>query len=341
MPLKVVRRPKSPYWYLRGTVRGISITESTGTGDRAQAEDIRALREAELVRRSIHGDRATRTFGEAALSYMEAGGERHHLAPLILRWGERPLSQIGQEEIDRAARKLKPKASPSTLNRCVYTPTAAVLHHAARLQWCEKPVIARPSQPKGRVRWVTVEEAEKLIAHAGHLRPLVIFLLATGARIGEALVVDWRDVDLERGHVVFLDTKNGTDRGVPLNSRAIEALKGLPHRQGAVFRVHYGGLRWDGTRRPLGPAYASRGGLGGGQIKGGWKAMLKAAKITDFTPHDCRHTWATWHYQANRDLGALMSLGGWKTAAMVLRYAHTNTTQHAASMEAAWRKAGE
>lgn len=52
---------------------------------------------------------------------------------------------------------------------------------------------------------------------------------------------------------------------------------------------------------------------------------------------DCHvNHWATWHYQANRDLGALMELGGWKSPDMVLRYAHTNSGQHAASVEAAW-----
>jgi integrase len=35
-------------------------------------------------------------------------------------------------------------------------------------------------------------------------------------------------------------------------------------------------------------------------------------------------TWATWHYAANRDLGALQKLGGWKSVAMVMRYAHVN-----------------
>jgi len=31
----------------------------------------------------------------------------------------------------------------------------------------------------------------------------VIFLLYTGARIGEALWLDWRYIDLTRGHVTF------------------------------------------------------------------------------------------------------------------------------------------
>src|SRR6202020_3243777 len=50
----------------------------------------------------------------------------------------------------------------------------------------------------------------------------------------------------------------------------------------------------------------------------------RRAGISDFTPHGCRHTWATWHYAANWDLTALMRLGGWKSVQMVLRYAHVN-----------------
>ncbi len=38
-------------------------------------------------------------------------------------------------------------------------------------------------------------------------------------------------------------------------------------------------------------------------------------------PHNCRHTWATWHYAANRDIIGLMKLGDWKSDKMVLCYA--------------------
>lgn len=351
MPLKLVPgRHGSPYIYIRGSVRGISVDESTGTSDRAAAEDIRILREAELLKRSIHGDSATRTFAEAALSYMEAGGERKHLAPLLKHFAKKKLGEIGQEEIDAAAKKLKAGAAASTVNRHIYTPMAAVLHHAARKKWCSKPVIARPKQPEGRVRWLTHQEAEVLIeaaAPAG-LRPLVVFLLCTGARITEALTLDWRDVDLSRCHVSILNegaggdgTKNGESRGVPLHPRAVAALANLPHSTGKVFRVHYGGVRANGTVRPIGAAYKDRKGAGGGQVKNAWKKLLKRAAIDDFTPHDCRHTWATWHYAANRDIAGLMELGGWSDVESVMRYTHVNVGHLAPSIAKIWGNSGE
>lgn len=341
MPLTIQRRHGSPNWYLRGTVRRISVDESTGTRDRKAAEEIRAVREAELLKRSVHGDSAVRTFAEAALSYMEAGGERSHLTPILNVIGRKPLGAIGQAEIEALARKLKPGASGATINRHIYTPVAAVLHHAARKKWCDKPVLARPKQSAGRIRWVTHDEADRLVeAAAPHIRPLVIFLFSTGARIAEALYLDWRDVDLDRAHVVFPETKNGEPRGVPLHPRAVAALSALPHRTGAVFRRSLPRLTAGGKLTPLGDAYEVREG-GGGQIKTAWAGMLKRAGIADFSPHDCRHTWATWHYQANRDLTALMKLGGWKSVQMVMRYAHVNTSELAGTINAIWGKSGD
>ncbi|MGH6978209.1 MAG: tyrosine-type recombinase/integrase [Brevundimonas sp.] len=341
MPLQLKRRHGSPSWYLRGSVRGLIVDESTGTSDRKAAEEILALRHAELLKRSVHGDSATRTFAEAALSYMETGGEKAHLAPLLKAIGKKPLGSIGQAEIDAVAKKLKPTAAPSTLNRHIYTPVAAVLHHAARKRWCDKPVIARPKEPKGRIRWISHEEAEALIeAAAPHIRPLVVFLLSTGARLSEALYLDWRNVNLSACHVEFLDTKNGEARGVPLHPRAVAELANLPHRTGAVFRRALPYETATGKKRPLGEAYEVRTG-GGGQIKTAWAGMCKRAGISNFTPHDCRHTWATWHYRANRDLTALMELGGWKSAAMVMRYAHVNTSHLAGSIGQVWGKSGD
>lgn len=43
--------------------------------------------------------------------------------------------------------------------------------------------------------------------------------------------------------------------------------------------------------------------------------------VPDLTPHDCRHTWATWHYCIHRDLQRLRDEGGWAAVAMVERYA--------------------
>src|SRR6266849_2641344 len=234
MSLRLVRRPKSKHWIMRGSVAGVRYEESTGVSvaNKKAAEEVRAKREAEILREGVYGRAATATFGTAALSYQQNGGSKRFLEPVIKHFGMTLLANIDQDAIDRGARKLYPDASGATRNRQFYTPVSAVIRHAARRKLCGPLFLERPDVTDDPVRWLPFEEAERLIAACSkHLRPLVIFLLYTGARIGEGLWLDWRAVDLARAHVTFAKTKNGEARGVPLHPRVISALGNLAHRE--------------------------------------------------------------------------------------------------------------
>lgn len=335
MSLKKFRRGR--VWYLRGAVRGQRVYETTGTEAEAAAEAIRIKRESELLDRSVFGDQAVRTFAAAALSYLENRGlsprDEAYVLRIVEHFGRgRMLATVNAEAIQQAVERLCPNGGPAYVNRSIITPIAAVLHHAAEKGWMEWRRIKRRRPPRGKLRWITEAEAGRLIgASAPHLAPLLTFMLYTGARLGEALALDWRNVDLTRRRVMFLDTKNGESRGVPLHPRAFEALANLPgDRAGRVFC------------RPDGAPYAPRAD-GGGQIKTAFNAACRRAGLAEIvrytvtptgrkkpvwkatlTPHDLRHTWATWLYAECRDLRVLMELGGWKSIAMVARYAHVN-----------------
>jgi integrase len=53
---------------------------------------------------------------------------------------------------------------------------------------------------------------------------LLTFLLATAARRGEALKLEWRDIDWHAPAALFRETKNGRDRRAPLRQCAVDAL---------------------------------------------------------------------------------------------------------------------
>jgi len=80
MSLKLVRRPKSPNWIIRGSIGGVRVEESTGVSDKRIAEEMRAKREAEIHKGQIYGRAVTATFAEAALSYLEQGQQEVHRA---------------------------------------------------------------------------------------------------------------------------------------------------------------------------------------------------------------------------------------------------------------------
>ncbi|HDZ73511.1 MAG TPA: site-specific integrase [Aurantimonas coralicida] len=328
MPLRVVSRPKSPLLYIRGTIAGVRVEESAGTSSRKLAEEYRAKREAEIYKEGLYGRGVSRTFAEAVVSYLETRGSAPRFMGKVLdHFDTTPLAKITLDAIDEGARKIYPKASAATRDRQFYTPTIAVLKHAAKRGWCAPIIVERPKKSKGAVvRWLTPEEAERLIsACAPHLRPIVVFLLYTGARVGEALWLEWRSISLDRAHVSFDETKSDYPRGGWLHTRLVAELANLPHREGEVFR------RPDGE--PYQPLKGGDDTSAGTRIGTAFKSACKRAGITSFRVHDCRHTWATWHYQQNRDLTALMRLGGWRSEKMVLRYAHQNVGEFAASIE--------
>lgn len=316
MSLKIVRRKGTNHLYLRGTVRGQSVFETTGTDDYKTADAIRIKREAQLLERSVFGHRATILFSEAALSYLEAGGEARFLGQqdaatgnwtlLIGHFKTTPIGCIGQAEADEAARTICPKAGPATRKRHVYVPLCAVLNHAARKGWCQAPIINHPRVPATQPQWATPDYVEKLLPHcAPRLRRFVVVIVYTGARLSEALRLTWEDdIDLSQRRIVFRRTKNGKQRVAHVPDPLLIELAGVPvaERTGRLFvwahKSH--------VRKPL-------------------MTACKNAGLAYLSPHKLgRHTFATWlRLYAKRDLKGLMEDGGWDSISSVVRYAHT------------------
>lgn len=309
MPLKTFQR--GSIWWLRGTVAGKRVYESTRLGDRRAAEVYRARREAEIIERAVYGGAATTTFAEAAATYLESGGEGRYLGPILKHFGPRyRLADVDNDAANEVTRKLYPDAAPATINRQVITPISAVVQMAAEDRKCPPIRFRRRKEPQGRIGWITPEEAERLIAAADRrTRVIILFLLGTGCRVGEALRLNVADLHIHTGEAWIGRTKNEEPRMVTLPDRLRRALAfaELP-KAGAVFRT------------PKGAPYKLDVGHGG-QIQTAFNAARDAAKLgAGVTPHTCRHSWATWYYAATKDFGGLMDLGGWKKADMANRY---------------------
>lgn len=316
MPLKLKRyAARGPNWYVRGTVRGIYIFETTGTNDRSAAEAIRIKREADILERSIFGPGATVAFAEAVISYLNAGGEARFLGSydektgkwslLIGHFADTPIGKIGQDEIDQAAYALYPNAKPATRKRQVYAPMAAVLHHAAAKNWIRAPIIKQPKVRQSETRYSTVDRLARLLPYCSpKLRRLVVFLPYTGARISECLRIDWeRDVDLSRRTITLRRTKNGKPRTVHLADPVLIELSKVPDtdRSGQLFK-------WKARYAVYGPL----------------RRACKAAGVDYLPTHQQgRHTFAAWlRIDGKRDLVGLKADGGWDSIQSVMRYEH-------------------
>jgi integrase len=169
------------------------------------------------------------------------------------------------------------------------------------------PRIKLERESEGRLRWLTPEEATRLLdacreSRNADLADLVEFALFTGMRRGEVLGLTWERVDRATG-VVRLDstsTKSGRRREVPLNGRA-DAV--LARRGSKSAGLVFGTRRWDHFRTA-------------------WDLAVGRAKLIDFHFHDLRHTFASWAVQRGATLQEVKDLLGHSSLAMTLRYGH-------------------
>lgn len=311
MALRTWRRDKASNWIIRGTLGGREVWESAGTRSRPAAEARRHEIEAEIRERGSFGRVKGPTFADAALTYMQSGRSSRFLAPIIEHFGARTLlAEIDTAMVNEAAAALYPDAADSTINRQLITPILAVKN------FHQKPIQKRKVDDR-RVRWLTPDEFERLLAEATpHLRPILMFLVATGARTGEALALQREDLHLDTGEAFLARddgrmTKSGKPRMVKMPPRAVNYLRAtVTVEAGAVFRT------------PKGAAYVIRDG-GGGQIAAAFGKAREAGNLgPDVTPHVLRHTWATWFHGQTRDFAGLMDQGGWARETMANRYRH-------------------
>lgn len=315
MPLKLTRRNGTSNYYLRGNVAGSDIYRSTGTSDRQAAENIRIRAEAQILQRASLGRKATVTFAEAALNYMNAGGEARFLPPILKHFGaETRIAEIDNAAVNRAAVKLYPTAQPATINRQLITPISAILTMAAEDGLCEFRKLRRRKVTTRKTRWLTPEEFEAFAAEmTPHLTQIIGFMIGTGARVSETLNLQASTLYLKTGQAMLNKTKNGQPRMVRFPERAARMLQAreLP-KVGSVFTTDHGKAYETGR-------ILANGKRDGASIKTAFNRARAAAGLASsgpdkVTPHTMRHTWATWHYAQNRDFGALLDLGGWSSA---------------------------
>lgn len=305
-------------WYIDYYAEGRRIRESAGASRREAARAL-AARRGEIVqgRFKLAGVKRSPLFEEAAAEYLAWARanlrawrrQERALARLRHFFAGRRLRDITAWLIERYKQeRLKAMVRgrpirPTTVNR-----ELACLKRLFTLAIAWGKAESNPVRgvkffrEDGRCeRILTPAEIEHLLAACrAPLRPMVVLALHTGMRRGEILGLTWERVEIERGVVTLRRTKSGTERRVPLNADAVEALRGQPRAGAYVF----------GGEAP----YRDN--------KNGWRSARRRAGLSGVRFHDLRHTWASALVAAGVDLRTVQELGGWCSLAMVERYSH-------------------
>lgn len=243
---------------------------------------------------------------------------------LIPHFGSSYLFKITMKDIEDYKTKRATQVAPATCNR-----EFSRLRHMFRcaVDWgytktnpCKG--VKELKEPPGRIRYLTPEEIEALLAECGpdtlrqnkwnagrplsdllnvYLRPIVEIAIHSGMRRGELLGLRWKDVDF-KGRMIYLETtKNHERRVLPMNDTVVRALKSLPVHLHEEHIFH---------------------GITGDMLSKAFERACKRAGIEGCRYHDLRHTHASHLVMGGTSLRAVQTLLGHKDLRMTMRYSH-------------------
>ena len=203
------------------------------------------------------------------------------LRKLEKHFGNYSLQELTSHEVkiflDNIARNL----TGATANRYRALLLAMLNKASKEWNWINKaPYVPRYQEPKLRIRYLTKEEADRLLDELPeHLRNMAIFSLQTGLRQSNVKNLRWKQINWDTRTVVFHpnEVKSGKYLNIPLSETAFQLLINIyeqqDHRSDYVFTYKDKPITQVSTKA--------------------WRKALTRANIHDFRWHNLRHTWAS------------------------------------------------
>lgn len=197
--------------------------------------------------------------------------------------------------------------------------------------------VTRPPEHNARTRRLQPQEEHYLLTKTRpKVAQLIRMALATAARLGELLSLEWSDVDIQtRVATTYGIDKRGTKNGaalrsIPLSHDAIELLESLPRSDRRVF--------------PTWAASDSFNGAWHTAIADARQAYVKDCKTNGSTPnpnflkdlvfHDLRHEATSRLFEKRKlDSMEIAMITGHKSLAMLKRYTHLRAAELAKQLD--------
>ena len=167
-------------------------------------------------------------------------------------------------------------------------------------------LISHPKVNKPRKRRLENGELSKLTEFADDfMSPIINILIETGMRRGELCKIRNNDIDCTSQTLILRDTKNATDRKIPLTNKAIRSLKKLIE----------GNSKCISSNTPI--IFYHQDSLTHKFIK-----ICKSADIQNLRLHDLRHEATSRFFEKGLNQIEVASITGHKDLAMLQRYTH-------------------
>ncbi len=141
--------------------------------------------------------------------------------------------------------------------------------------------------------------------YLGFLEPLFILSTESGLRRGEALSLEWSEVDFTKRELTVKGegAKSSQTRTVPLSARLQTTL-----------------TEWKAQTSATGPVFP---GATEDALRGQWIRVLRDAKVTGLRWHDLRHTFGTRMALSGASINVLKNIMGHSSITTTQRYLHS------------------
>lgn len=244
--------------------------------------------------------------------------------PLVRALGHKPPQAITEAECRRYADRRRREGVVDGTVRVELAALKAALRWAAAGEVgiiAEAPKITLPPRPEARHRWLTRDEAARLLdaCDRHHVRLFTTIALNTAARSGAILDLTWDRVDLEGRVLDFRMPGRAQTRKRRKQVRINDTLAAVLAEARAVATTEYV-IEWAGDRIA--------------RIKHGFRNSAARADLRGVTPHVLRHTAVTWMLQAGVSIWEVAGMAG-MTAEMVEHvYGHHSPSYQMAAARA-------
>lgn len=330
-------KPDRVFWILYRPPGGKQVWEKVGWTSEGYTAQLAANIRTERLQRARHGDipeiRAKRKkltvadlWGEywpwVEKNRAKAGTEKSryekHIEPHL---GNTPVSALTIKTLeDYRDNLIGSGLSQATVKHCLVLLRQMINKGKQWDLWAgENPVskIRLPSPDNRRERFLTQEEASKLLAElrkrSPKLRLIALVSLRAGLRAGEIFSMSWQDLNFE-GRFINVRGKGAISRQAYMTESLVRELWQWPRgRSGYVFedRKHGGKIQ---------------------EVSGAFDEAVKEVglnrKVDDRNTkqrvvfHTLRHTFASWLAMAGCDIFTIKELMGHNNIEMTMRYAH-------------------
>jgi len=222
--------------------------------------------------------------------------------------GNSNINELTSWQIEKYKSKRKQEGvKPSTINRELNV-LRSMFNRAIEwgdasnnpLNGVKKAKPLNPDEYERKPLYIPNDVLDKIVENSpDNLKPFVVVARHTGMRLSELVNVKWSDVDPNKEYIYVKDSKNYSQRDVPLNLVAKDTLSKLSKESDNVF------------------IYSSKDSVGKA-----WRRVLKKIGIKGYRPHDLRHSFITDLVTNGVDFITIMEITGHKDIRMLKRYSH-------------------